>query len=83
MTYGYQIVDLVEIYQNIYNMSYFALQKSALLGVGKWSIFEPRVNIMIKQVTILDHKILRILAPISSYLPYAVGVQWGGQKSCF
>ena len=48
MTYGYQIVDLVEFYQNIYNMSYFALQKSALFGVGKWSIFEPKVNFKIK-----------------------------------
>jgi hypothetical protein len=52
MTYGYQIVDLVEIYQNMYNMSYIALQTSALLGIEKWSIFDPKINIMIKQVTI-------------------------------
>jgi hypothetical protein len=53
------------------------------LRVGKWSIFEPKVNIMIKQVTILDHKILRILVPISPYLPYAVGIQWGVKRVAF
>ena len=81
MTYGYQNVDLDEIYRNIYNMSYFAFQESALLGVGKWSIFEPKVYIMNKQVTILDHKILRILVPISLYFPYAVGAYWVVTKS--
>jgi hypothetical protein len=43
MTYGYQIVDLVEIYQNINKKSYFLCHTSAILGVEKWSIYEPKV----------------------------------------